>query len=235
MSTPRRAPAAPVAVRRFRRPERLDAAFTSWLTGALRAAPGRFVALAVGESTLPLYGALPAGDALWGERRILPVDELVPPPATAERALSSRLGAALPPDLRWRLVQIGAAIDPDAEAKSLEALLEREGICAVALGLGPDGHIAFNQPGSGRDTGVRVVDVSPENRARLGDVRPATRALTIGVATILRAARVALVVGGEGKSDALRRVLDGPEGADLPASWLRRHPRLTVLIEDECD
>jgi glucosamine-6-phosphate deaminase len=77
-----------------------------------------------------------------------------------------------------------------------------------------------------------VVEIAPENLARLGDVAPARRALTLGMATLLRARQLVLVVDGPDKHDALARVLDGPEGNDVPASLLRGHAQLAVLVRD---
>lgn len=194
-----------------------EALCARWLVDAVRAGSGRFVALAVGDSTLPLYASIPA--AGLKNKRIIPLDELVPAPRDPACAFWKRLRTAVPD---------GLAVEPLPD--DVEALVATDGLSACVLGLGPDGHIAFNQPGSAVDSMTRLVDVSQENLARLGDVEPAERALTIGVGTILSAERVLLVAGGDGKDDALQRVLDGPEGDDVPASFLRRHPACTVLV-----
>lgn len=201
----------------------LARAVETWLLEALRAGPGSIVALAVGRSTLPLYGDLPADDPVWNGRRILPLDELVPPPVDPAASFVARLRAALPPALAARVDPLPPAAD------ALEARLAADGICAAVLGLGPDGHVAFNQPGSDAASGCRIVEVTPANLARLGDVAPAARALTMGVGTLMRAGSLALIATGEGKDAARARVLDGPEGPDVPASLLRGHPALTVF------
>src|SRR5918992_2527215 len=130
---------------------------------ALAAHPGRFVALAVGDSTLPLYPQLDELGASWAGRAIMPVDELVPPPTDPDRRFSARLAAALPESLRRRLVPIEVDDDPELQAIALEARLRAEGLAAVVLGLGPDGHFAFNQPPTRVDARTRVVDLSPDN------------------------------------------------------------------------
>ena len=84
-----------------------------FLGDALAAHPGRFVGLAVGDSTLPLYGALDDLGASWVGRAIMPVDELVPPPADPTARFSARLAAALPETLRSRLVPIDVDDDPE--------------------------------------------------------------------------------------------------------------------------
>ena len=201
-----------------------------FLGEALAGHPGRFVALAVGESTLPLYHRLSDVGAAWAGRAIMPVDELVPPPADPNRRFSARLEAALPDELRPRLVPLDVAEDPHLRAMELDARLRFEGLAAVVLGLGPDGHFAFNQPPTPFDAPARVVELAPANLARLGPAERAPSALTMGVSTVMAAGSVLVVAAGPGKSEALRHLLDGPEDAAWPVTWLRRHRRLTVAI-----
>lgn len=203
---------------------------TSRVVGeALALGPGRFVALAVGDSTLPLYASLDASDPAWAGRSITPVDELVPPPSDPIRRFSARLADALPAELRPRLVPIDVDGDPHRRALELNSRLRAEGLAVVVLGLGPDGHIAFNQPPTPADAPTRVVDLAPANLSRLGPVSPARSALTLGVATILAAGFVLVVAAGPGKAEALDHLLTGPEDAAWPVTWLRRHPRLAVV------
>jgi glucosamine-6-phosphate deaminase len=197
---------------------------------ALGAHPGRFVALAVGDSTLPLYAHLDQLGPSWAGRAIMPVDELVPPPADPERRFSARLADALPEALRHRLVAIDVDDDPELQAIVLEARLRAEGLAAVVLGLGPDGHFAFNQPPTPVDAPARVVALAPANLARLGEVGPSQSALTVGVTTVLAAGSVLVIASGPGKTEALDHLRHGPEDPAWPVTWLRRHPRLTLAI-----
>src|SRR5438132_7999188 len=146
----------------------LAAETSRFVSAALASHTGRFVALAVGESTLPLYAELDATDPGWTGRSITPVDELVPPPADPTRRFSARLAGALPGELRGRLVPIDVNGDPPRRATELDGRLRAEGLAAVVLGLGPDGHFAFNQPPTPLDAPARVVDLAPANLARLG-------------------------------------------------------------------
>jgi glucosamine-6-phosphate deaminase len=203
---------------------------TRFVREALGLHPGRFVALAVGDSTLPLYDRLDEIGAAWAGRAVMPVDELVPPPADADHRFSARLAAALPEDLRPRLIPIETGDDPELQAIQLDARLRAEGLAAVVLGLGPDGHIAFNQPPTPVDAPIRVVRLAPANLIRLGDVGPSRSALTLGVRTILAAGSVLVIASGAGKAEALEHLLEGPEDPAWPVTWLRRHPRLTVAI-----
>jgi glucosamine-6-phosphate deaminase len=199
-----------------------------FLTEALGSHPGRFVALAVGESTLPLYSHLDDLGPAWAGRAIMPVDELVPPPADPDRRFSARLAAALPEALRPRLVPIDVDDDPELRAIQLDARLRAEGLAAAVLGLGPDGHFAFNQPPTPVDAPTRVVRLAPDNLVRLGDVTPSGSALTLGVTTILSAGSILVIASGAEKQEALDHLLTGPAEAAWPVSWLRRHPRINV-------
>ncbi|HET9770580.1 MAG TPA: 6-phosphogluconolactonase [Acidimicrobiia bacterium] len=200
---------------------------------ALAAHPGRYVALAVGDSTLPVYYRLDELGAAWAGRTIMPVDELVPPPEDPSLRFAARLSEALPETLRSRLAPIDVSDDPHLRAVELEARLRVEGLAAVVLGLGPDGHFAFNQPVCPSEAATRVVDLTPGNHARLAGVDRCPSALTLGVTTILAAGSVLVIAAGAGKAEALDHLLNGPEEPAWPITWLRRHPRLTVAINGD--
>lgn len=208
---------------RFDDPATLTAAVTCWLDTAVAEVPGRYVALAVGDSTLPAFGGL---GPLPPGKTVICLDELVPPPADPARRFSARLAAALPPTWAGALRPFDTAFGGPAP---IEAAIAGDGLAVALCGLGPDGHVAFNQPPDDGSSRTRLVTLTGANRARLGDVTPATGALTLGLATIRSASRLAVVVAGPGKATALRRLLDGPTGDDFPVSALRDHPSLSVF------
>ncbi|MGH9036234.1 MAG: 6-phosphogluconolactonase [Acidimicrobiia bacterium] len=195
---------------------------------ALASSAGRFVALAVGATTLPVYAGLDPAHPGWAGRAITPVDELVPPPAEPGRRFAVRLAAALPPGLRPLLVPLDVSGAPEVRAAEFDARLRDEGLAVTVLGLGPDGHIGFNQPPTPADAPSRVVDLHPGNLGRLEGVEPARAALTMGIAPILAASAVVVVADGPGKRAALERLVRGPEDPNWPVTWLRRHPRLSI-------
>ena len=208
--------------RAFEDPRSLAAAVGVWLDRAVSGS-GRYVALAVGDSTLPafrLLAPLPAG------KTVLCLDELDPPPARLEQTFAARLRKVLPPTWAAALPPFARSFaDPDR----IEAALDADGLAAAVCGVGPDGHVAFNQPPDDGTSRTRRVDLTAGNLARLGDVAPATGALTLGMATIAAATNVAVVAAGAGKQEAIRRLLEGPPGDDCPVSRLRDHPGLTVF------
>jgi glucosamine-6-phosphate deaminase len=131
------------------------------------------------------------------------------------------------------------ACDPVAAAAAFdEAIAARGGLDLAILGLGPNGHIGYNEPGSSADSRTRVISLTPESRTQAsayweGEVQIPDQAMTMGVGTLLEAKQIVLLVIGEAKADMLRRVLQEPMSADVPASWLRiAGSRLTVIADE---
>ena len=130
----------------------------------------------------------------------------------------------------------GAAADAAAECSRHQALLDAAPVDFVVLGIGRDGHVAFDEPGSPVDAGVRRVRLNAVTRSDAAadfdglDSVP-EEALTVGLRTLLAAREVVLLASGEGKAQALREMLEGDQGPDCPASYLRDHPRLTVICD----
>lgn len=132
-----------------------------------------------------------------------------------------------------------AADDPAAAAARYEADLAALGGLALAvLGLGPNGHVAYNEPGSPADARTRVVELTPGSVAQATAYWEGTQpipgqAVTVGVGTLLEARRLVLIVSGEAKAEVLRRALREPPSAEIPASWLRLAGDRLDVIADE--
>jgi len=135
------------------------------------------------------------------------------------------------------LVLDGAAVDADAECARYERALAADGGIELAvLGLGANGHVAFNEPGSVATSITRVLALTPESRAAArSDFPPPervpTEALSVGIATLMSARALILIVTGASKAAILARALTGPKSPDVPASLLRDHPSFTVLAD----
>ena len=102
------------------------------------------------------------------------------------------------------------------------------------LGIGTNGHIGFNEPGTPFTSRTRVVELSEATRianASLfqSEAVPA-RAITMGIATILESRRIVLLVTGEKKRAAVERLRNGPVDESFPASALWNHPDVLVLV-----
>jgi len=132
----------------------------------------------------------------------------------------------------------GRAADPAAEARRYSsALALAGGVGLQLLGLGMNGHVGFNEPPCAPDSRCRCVSLCASTReanaAAFGGEpsRVPARAITLGLGEILQAQRILLVVTGAAKAPVLRRLMESPPSADLPASWLHRHPSACLLAD----
>lgn len=108
------------------------------------------------------------------------------------------------------------------------------------LGIGSNGHIGFNEPGTAKDSVTSLVDLKQstiDDNARLffgGDVtKVPTQAISMGIANILAAKKIVLIACGQNKADAIKTLIEGKESSECPASFLQSHPDVTVIIDKE--
>ena len=130
----------------------------------------------------------------------------------------------------------GSVPDSVAECGRHQALLDEAPTDVVVLGIGRDGHVAFDEPGSPVDSGARLVRLHESTRRNaasdFGDLDAVPRnALTVGLRTLLRARELLLLATGGAKAPALRAMLEGPQTPECPASLIRYHPRLTIVAD----
>ena len=128
--------------------------------------------------------------------------------------------------------------DMEDYCKSIDDRIYRAGgfdLCV--LGIGTDGHIAFNMPGSPFDSRTRMVELSEQtirDNSRFFDGRTEDvprRAITVGTATIMESRRVMLLANGERKADAVAAALEGPVTEQVPASVLQKHEDALFVID----
>ena len=209
--------------------------------------PDAVLGLATGSSPLSIYDELAARCAAervsFKHAKGFTLDEYVGlPPDHPERyrtvidtVFASRVdfapGAVQGPD--------GLATDiPAACAAYEEAIRAAGGIDLQILGIGTDGHIGFNEPGSSLASRTRIKTLTHQTRvdnARFfGDDVDAvpTHCLTQGLGTIMGARHIVLVATGRNKAEAVHQLVEGPVSAMWPATVLQHHPHATVLIDD---
>lgn len=132
----------------------------------------------------------------------------------------------------------GAAADPDLEAIAYERRLQDAGgVDLQILGIGSNGHIAFNEPGSDRASRTRVVDLAPstiaDNARFFGDPSQVpVRAISQGLGTLAEARRIVLTASGAGKAEAIAHLLEGEMTDQWPATALQQHPQVTVVVDE---
>jgi len=141
-------------------------------------------------------------------------------------------------DARNTHVPDGRALDFEAHAQQYERqIAERGGIDLQLLGIGTDGHIAFNEPGSSLGSRTRLKMLTPEtladNARFFGSIEAVPRlAVTMGVGTILESRQCLLLAVGESKAQAIRDTVEGPVTAQVTASALQLH-RDVIMVLDE--
>lgn len=212
----------------------------------LKSKPDAVLGLATGSSPLCVYDELAercaAGKVSFAKARGFTLDEYVGLPAehperyrnVIDSVFVSRVdfgpGAVQGPD--------GLAEDIPAACADYERAISEAGIDLQILGIGTDGHIGFNEPGSSLASRTRIKTLTHQTRmdnARFfGDKIDAvpTHCLTQGLGTIMAARHVVLVATGRNKAEAVHHLVEGPVTALWPASILQHHPHTTVLLDE---
>lgn len=133
----------------------------------------------------------------------------------------------------------GLADDLFAACDEYERLIsEAGGVDIQILGIGTDGHIAFNEPGSSLASRTRLKTLMPQTRqdnARFFDNdinQVPTHALTQGVGTIMSCRHALLVANGEAKAEAIKRIVEGPVTSMWTGSALQLHPHVTIVLDE---
>ena len=110
------------------------------------------------------------------------------------------------------------------------------GLDAIILGLGQNGHLGFNEPGSAEDSGARMLDLQPisieANRKWFGGDYAPSKGATVGLKTILAARHVIVLAYGSHKTTAVAAMVEGKRGADCPGSFLQGHPDVHLFLDE---
>jgi glucosamine-6-phosphate deaminase len=196
--------------------------------------------LAGGNTPLELYRLMAERRLPLGHLRVFSLDEYVGVPADEPRNCANliRRTAVEPwgiPPAQYAWVSSVAA-EAEASVKAHEAIIERAGgLDVLVLGLGQNGHLGFNEPGTAEDAGARIVDleaVSVEaNRRWFGGRFAPSKGATVGMKTLLAARRILVLAFGAHKAAAVKAMVQGPRGPACPASWLQGHPMVTVVLD----
>lgn len=139
---------------------------------------------------------------------------------------------------RWFRLD-GAGQNAQARAARYEQeILSAGGLDLAVIGIGHNGHIAYNEPGSSFSSRTRLVELAGTTKSANsrwvstpGDV-PAW-GLTMGIATIMSARRILLLASGEGKANIVARAIKGQVSEDVPATALRNHENSCFLLDEK--
>ena len=210
--------------------------------------PDAVLGLATGSSPLGIYDALvervASGRTSFAAARGFTLDEYVGLPAGHSCSYDAVIRAELVDRVDF---SAGAVRGPDGTAADLlaecaryeAAIADAGGVDLQILGIGTDGHIAFNEPGSSLTSRTRVKTLTEQTRrdnARFFDgglAEVPRHCLTQGLGTIMEARHVVLIARGEAKAEAVRQLVEGPISARWPATVLQLHPHATVLVDED--
>ena len=211
------------------------------LATRLRDRPDLWLCLPTGDTPTPVYGALAAaerrGEVSLAQATVIQLDEFVGLPPTDPARCDARLRRELLDPLVSPPAFVAIDVDGrDPEAAAAAHDVVARGIDLALLGLGINGHVGFNEPGTRADDTTRLVRLAASSRDaatdRYGAGQVPTAGITVGLARLIEAGECWLLVTGERKARILRRALEQPEGLDCPASFLRRHAALTVFADE---
>jgi glucosamine-6-phosphate isomerase len=219
-----------------------NAAAAADLLAGWLADPGiRTVMIAGGNTPLDLYRRVAERCLPLSHLTAFVLDEYVGVPLDEPRSCANLLrrcvGEAwgIPPS---RFFVISSQADEAAgSARAHEArIVAAGGLDVIVLGLGQNGHLGFNEPGSAPDSTGRVVDLDPisieANRKWFGGDYAPAQGVTVGLQTILAARRVLVLAFGPHKTAAVRRMAEGPVVTDCPASFLQHHPAAHLFLDE---
>jgi len=221
-------------------PEAFADAAVDALRRALAGTERPCVGLPTGATPIPLYRRMrEVGFTFPSGCHAFALDEYLSPDAEHPRTNAAYFRE------HWPGVSAGVprltvphcdASDPEAEIAAYCAeIAAAGGFDVVLLGIGANGHIAFNEPGSLRNSMCRVVTLADETRRAAAATwkQLPTEAYTVGVSEIMAARHVILLATGASKRRVLHSALTGPVTHDLPASFLQEHADLTVVCDTE--
>ena len=219
----------------------------SAIVALLQRKPEAVLGLATGSSPLHIYDELAAryeaGDVSFAKAKGFSLDEYVGLPAEHPETYHNVIRT----DFVGRVdFEDSAVRGPDGLASDIPAVCaEYEAAMAAAggvdlqiLGIGTDGHIGFNEPGSSLASRTRIKTLTKQTRvdnARFFDNdidQVPTHCITQGLGTIMSARHIVLVASGTNKAEAVHQMAEGPVSAMWPGTILQHHPHVTVLLNE---
>jgi len=205
--------------------------------------PGSVLGLATGSTPVGLYEELARrsqnGEIDFSKARSFNLDEYYPisksHPQSYDYFMRENFFSKV--ELAGSLLPNGEAADPNAECAEYDAEIDAAGgIDLMLLGIGHNGHIGFNEPGTSYSLGTYLVDLTESSlnaNSRFfgpGEHQP-TQALTMGIGKIFACRSILLMICGEGKAPIAAKLFEDKLHTDVPACFLLLHPDVTVLLD----
>ena len=209
----------------------------------LKRSPKANICLPTGNTPLPLYKEL-RNTFINAEFTYIALDEYLGLDKHDPHCFSNWLAREIldPLDIpaKKRLLIDPSAAEADSEAKRHEKkITEQGGIDIAILGLGHNGHIGFNEPGSAFRSPTRKVKLADRTRKANaaywgGDINKVPHsAITLGLDILSSSRQTILLVSGKDKADILQKSLEGPVTEDIPATYLQNMENVVVIADED--
>lgn len=200
----------------------------------LKEKPNACLGLPTGRTPLACYKYLveqsQAGTIDWRQARCFGLDEYVD--CNEQHSFRRFLHENL---YQYTNVEQANLFNPMFYDNYDKAIADAGGLDLCILGLGRNGHIAFNEPGTARSSWTHSVVLSESTRQANAEFfaggKIPTRAVTMGLSTILGSKRIILMVSGDSKKEILSRAMRGKVTNEVPASFLQEHDNVMVLSD----
>ena len=208
--------------------------------------PGKVLGLATGSTPLGLYARMvkdhKENGTSYKDIKSFNLDEYVGLPITHPESYYAFMHRNLFDQIdipeENTHVPSGLGEDLEGQAKKYDEMIDESPVDIQLLGIGSDGHIAFNEPGTPFDSGTHVTDLAEstiKDNCRFFDndiSKVPTQAVTQGIGTIMKAKNILLIATGANKAQAVKDMLEGPVDEKCPASILQKHGNVTVIIDE---
>jgi glucosamine-6-phosphate deaminase len=215
------------------------------MRGVVQGNPNAVLGLATGSSPIGLYKLMKedcaAGVTSYKNIKTVNLDEYVGLPKENDQSyyyfMHENLFGGLDIDEKNVNLPSGEA-EPKAECERYTKLLQNMPQDIQILGIGGNGHIGFNEPGTSFDSTTHIIQL--KEKTRLDNARffksleeVPTHAITMGIKNILDAKKIVVIASGAGKAEAVFAMLNKPADINCPASALQTHKDVTVILDKE--
>ena len=227
--------------------EKMSEAAAALLADVLSEKEDALVGLATGSSPIGLYKKLiewnKEGTINFEKVRTVNLDEYVGLPRESKNSYYSVMHEFLFDHINIKkentYLPNGMNDNPDEECESYKKLIESlGGVDVQILGVGHNGHIGFNEPGTSFESDVHVVEltndtINANKRFFESEDDVPKKAITMGIGTIMKAKKIILIASGESKADIMKKIIEGPVTEDVPASVLQNHPDCIIIADKD--
>lgn len=195
--------------------------------------------LATGSTPLAFYDEIRKSDLDFSDMTSVNLDEYVGLAADNDQSYHHFMQENLfrAKSFKESFLPNGLASDLQEETRRYDQVIAEHPIDFQILGIGHNGHIGFNEPGTSFDVTTHVVNLAEDTikaNSRFFDSIDDVpkQAISMGIQSIMQSKMIVLMAYGQGKSDAIKQMIEGPVTEDLPASVLQKHPNVVVIVDE---